>query len=153
MAQARDSKGRFVSNVISTKFTSEGAAAMAQKMSMLSRVMGPAGAAISGVTSLLSPLNAALGALAGGAALAGVTRISSQFEDMQFAMAQTMRFMQQADPWPEAMKVAKQGSRETLEIVFVRIQLTFFERDDSGNLIGTQVICWETVNNTPSCSL
>ena len=93
---------------VDTNFKAKGAAAAAQQMGMLSRALGPLGGAMKGVTGLMSPLGAALGALAGGAALAGVASISSVFEDMQLSIAQTMKFMGQADTFPEAMKVARE---------------------------------------------
>ena len=88
MPQARDPEtGRFVQ----TKFTViDDASAALHKI----------GAAFSGlrniipaVTSLFSPLTAALGAIGAGVSIAGIAKIGSEFQDLQIGLAQTLRFM------------------------------------------------------------
>jgi type VI protein secretion system component Hcp len=42
---------------------------------------------------------------------------------------------------------------ESMELMFTKIQVTVFDRDENGDILGTQVFCWDTATNAPSCSL
>jgi type VI protein secretion system component Hcp len=42
---------------------------------------------------------------------------------------------------------------ETVEFVYAKIQVTVFDRNDSGDILGLRVFCWDAVTNAPGCSL
>ena len=42
---------------------------------------------------------------------------------------------------------------ENVELVFTKIQLTFFDRDRTGNLVGSRVFCWDILGHVGGCSL
>jgi hypothetical protein len=51
------------------------------------------------------------------------------------------------------MSFDEEQLEESVELLFTKIQVTVFERDDSGDIVGMRVFCWDTVTNTPGCSL
>ena len=76
--------------------------------SVLQASMSSVGSSISGlVSSALSPLNLALGAIAGTLSVMGIAKVGSDFEQMQIQLAQTMKFMGQGGgDFHQAMSMA-----------------------------------------------
>jgi type VI protein secretion system component Hcp len=53
----------------------------------------------------------------------------------------------------KSMSFDEKRLMENVELVFTKIQLTFFERDRSGDLLGSQVFCWDVIDSVSNCSL
>ncbi len=53
----------------------------------------------------------------------------------------------------KSMSFNEEQLLENVELVFTKIQVTVFDRDESGNLLGLRVFCWDAVNNVSGCSL
>jgi type VI protein secretion system component Hcp len=53
----------------------------------------------------------------------------------------------------KSMSFDEEQLEENVELLFTKIQVTVFERDDSGDIVGLRVFCWDTVTNIPGCSL
>lgn len=53
----------------------------------------------------------------------------------------------------KSMSFDEEQLQENVELVFTKIQVTVFERDESGDLLGLRVFCWDAVNNVSGCSL
>lgn len=64
-----------------------------QGVRSVSSALGGMTSVISRVTSMLNPLNVAIGALGAGGALAGISDLGSGYEDLRIQMAQTLRMM------------------------------------------------------------
>lgn len=97
-----------VKQKVEADFSARGTEAYAGALKNIQDVAGGVVGRLTGLLNIVNPLNLALGGLASGAAVAGIIQVGSSFENMKIQMAQTMRFMDQADTFPEALNRAEQ---------------------------------------------
>ena len=103
-----------VTRVVETQFNVTGDAQ--GRVNFLGRQFSRLGGVVSRVTSLVNPLNLALGALGGALSVGAITRVGSEFESLQIGMAQTLRFMGQGgNTWNDAMERSEQTIRLVLD--------------------------------------
>jgi hypothetical protein len=77
---------------VATRFSVEDAPAL-KALGGLSSAFSGVGGVITRVTSMINPMNLALGALGAGFSLAGIMKAGSEFENLQIGLAQTLQFM------------------------------------------------------------
>lgn len=82
-----------VNQKVQTTFAVQGAGQAQGAFDTIGKAASGLGGVLSRVMGVFSPLNAALGTIASGAAMAGIASIGSDFENMRNSMAQTLRFM------------------------------------------------------------
>lgn len=98
-----------VQETVETVFKAVGGAAFTSQIKMMEKAAQGASGTVNRLGERIGsirPLSVALGALAGGGALAGIVSVSSEFENMKINMAQTLKFMGQATTFPDAMQQA-----------------------------------------------